>query len=113
MLYYYYLHNLHHHHHHLVLVLLLIVFPCELLLTHVTTVVAVDLRSGQGSVYEGPPKEGQRANLSLRVEDGHLAALAGGTLTLHDALMSSKLKAFGNLTLTQQLQKLFRFQSNM
>nr|XP_045609477.1 peroxisomal multifunctional enzyme type 2-like isoform X1 [Procambarus clarkii] len=73
----------------------------------------LDLKNGQGSVYEGTPKNGERPNVTLTLEDDDMAALMTGKLNAQKAFLSGKLKVSGNVMLTQKLQTLLKPQAKM
>lgn len=55
----------------------------------------VDLKSGLGSIGEGPAPT--KADVTLKIGDEDMVALASGKLTPMNALMTGKLKVSGNL----------------
>jgi 3-hydroxyacyl-CoA dehydrogenase/3a,7a,12a-trihydroxy-5b-cholest-24-enoyl-CoA hydratase len=67
----------------------------------------VDLKSGNGKVYEGEPKDGAKPTTTLTLDDDDMVKLVGGQLNPQQAFMSGKLKIKGNIMLTQKLQTLF------
>jgi len=66
----------------------------------------VDLKNGAGAVYEGEPKNGEKAATTLTVEDEDFVKLATGKLNPQQAFMSGKIKVKGNIMLLQKLQGL-------
>uniref|UniRef100_A0A914XHD8 SCP2 domain-containing protein n=1 Tax=Plectus sambesii TaxID=2011161 RepID=A0A914XHD8_9BILA len=66
----------------------------------------VDLKNGSGAVYEGTPKNDEKAATTLTVEDEDFVKLATGKLNPQQAFMSGKIKVKGNIMLLQKLQGL-------
>jgi 3-hydroxyacyl-CoA dehydrogenase/3a,7a,12a-trihydroxy-5b-cholest-24-enoyl-CoA hydratase len=72
----------------------------------------VDLKSGDGEIYEGEPKK-DKAGCTLTIEDSNMMPLVTGKLNPQQAFMSGKLKIKGNIMLTQKLQNLLKDQSKL
>ena len=72
----------------------------------------VDLKTGSGSVTEGPYKQGE-ADCTITVEDDDLAAIAMGKANPQELFMKSKLKVKGNIMLTTKLGQLFKDQAKL
>jgi len=64
----------------------------------------LDLKNGNGSVYEGDVKNGEKPNTTVTVDDGDFVKLAKGELNPQKAFMAGKLKVKGNMMLLQKLQ---------
>lgn len=73
----------------------------------------LDLKHGPGSVYEGAPRNGEKPNVTLTLEDDDMVALVTGKLNAQKAFLSGKLKVSGNMMLTQKLQALLKPQAKM
>ncbi|CAL1276878.1 unnamed protein product [Larinioides sclopetarius] len=67
----------------------------------------VDLKSGSGSIYRGPPKSG-RADVTLTMEDEDVILMMLGKLNPQRAFMTGRLKIKGNIMLTQKLNQLWQ-----
>ena len=65
----------------------------------------VDLKSGSGSVTEGPAKP--KADCTLTLSDDDLVGLFDGSLDAMKAFMGGKLKIGGHVMLAQKLKALF------
>lgn len=72
----------------------------------------VDLKTGSGSVTEGPYKQG-KADCTITIEDDDLAAIAMGKANPQELFMKSKLKVKGNIMLTTKLGQLFKDQAKL
>jgi len=72
----------------------------------------VDLKSGDGEIYEGEPKK-DKAGCTLTIEDSNMMPLVTGKLNPQQAFMSGKLKIKGNIMLTQKLQSLLKDHSKL
>jgi len=72
----------------------------------------VDLKSGDGEIYEGEPKK-EKAGVTLTIEDSNMLPLVTGKLNPQQAFMSGKLKIKGNIMLTQKLQTLLKDNSKL
>lgn len=72
----------------------------------------VDLKTGSGSVTEGPHKQG-KADCTITVEDDDLAAIAMGKANPQELFIKSKLKVKGNIMLTTKLGQLFKDQAKL
>ena len=72
----------------------------------------VDLKTGSGSVTEGPYKQG-KADCNITVEDDDLAAIAMGKANPQELFMKNKLKVKGNIMLTTKLGQLFKDQAKL
>uniref|UniRef100_A0A914VXK5 SCP2 domain-containing protein n=1 Tax=Plectus sambesii TaxID=2011161 RepID=A0A914VXK5_9BILA len=72
----------------------------------------VDLKNGSGAVYEGTPKNDEKAATTLTVEDEDFVKLATGKLNPQQAFMSGKIKVKGNIMLLQKLQGLMAEQKS-
>ena len=72
--------------------------------------LALDLKNEPFSVYEGDVKGGEKANVTITVEDSDFAKLARGELNPQKAFMSGKIKVKGNVMLLQRLQTLLEKQ---
>uniref|UniRef100_A0A914XJV9 Peroxisomal multifunctional enzyme type 2 n=1 Tax=Plectus sambesii TaxID=2011161 RepID=A0A914XJV9_9BILA len=70
----------------------------------------VDLKNGAGAVYEGAPKNDEKAATTMTVEDEDFVKLATGKLNPQQAFMSGKIKVKGNIMLLQKLQGLMAAQ---
>lgn len=64
----------------------------------------LDLKYGSGSVYGDKPKNNEKPNVTVTVDDGDFVKIATGQLEPTKAFMSGKLKAKGNIMLLQKLQ---------
>ena len=64
----------------------------------------MDLKHGSGSVYGDKPKNNEKPNVTVTVDDGDFVKIATGQLEPTKAFMSGKLKAKGNIMLLQKLQ---------
>ncbi len=53
-------------------------------------IAAVDLKSGEGKIYEGEPKEGKKAGCTLTLDDGNMVGLVKGKLK--PALVRNEIK---------------------
>ena len=92
----------------------------------------VDLKvPNGGAIYEGNPKEGAKAGVTLTLDDDNMVKLVGGSLNPQQvrnqavshsesshsvqfqAFMSGKLKIKGNIMLTQKLQGLLKDASKL
>ncbi|GBN78579.1 Peroxisomal multifunctional enzyme type 2, partial [Araneus ventricosus] len=67
----------------------------------------VDLKSGSGSIYRGPPKSG-KADVTLTMEDEDVILMMLGKLNPQRAFMTGRLKIKGNIMLTQKLNQLWQ-----
>ncbi|XP_035216085.1 uncharacterized protein LOC118189573 isoform X2 [Stegodyphus dumicola] len=67
----------------------------------------VDLKSGSGSIYRGPPKSG-KADVILTMEDEDVILMMLGKLNPQRAFMTGRLKIKGNIMLTQKLNQLWQ-----
>ncbi|GIX71073.1 hypothetical protein CEXT_227441 [Caerostris extrusa] len=67
----------------------------------------VDLKSGSGSIYRGPPKTG-KADVTLTMEDEDVILMMLGKLNPQRAFMTGRLKIKGNIMLTQKLNQLWQ-----
>ncbi|KAG8188671.1 hypothetical protein JTE90_003928 [Oedothorax gibbosus] len=66
----------------------------------------VDLKSGSGSIYRGPPKSG-KADVMITMEDEDVILMMLGKLNPQRAFMTGRLKIKGNIMLTQKLNQLW------
>ncbi|CAJ0957515.1 unnamed protein product, partial [Mesorhabditis belari] len=62
----------------------------------------IDLKNGDGDVYEGDAKE--KASVTVTVDDEDFVKIAAGELEPTKAFMTGKLKAKGNIMMLQKLQ---------
>ncbi|KAE9551475.1 hypothetical protein FO519_005320 [Halicephalobus sp. NKZ332] len=74
------------------------------------TKYTLDLKNEPFQVYEGDVKGGEKANVTITVEDSDFAKLARGELNPQKAFMSGKIKVKGNVMLLQRLQTLLEKQ---
>jgi 3-hydroxyacyl-CoA dehydrogenase/3a,7a,12a-trihydroxy-5b-cholest-24-enoyl-CoA hydratase len=72
----------------------------------------VDLKNGEGSIYEGEPKS-DKPGATLTISDDDMVGLVTGKLNPQQAFMSGKLKVKGNIMLTTKLQTLMKDQSKL
>uniref|UniRef100_A0A914HE02 MaoC-like domain-containing protein n=1 Tax=Globodera rostochiensis TaxID=31243 RepID=A0A914HE02_GLORO len=68
----------------------------------------VELKAGEGHVYEGMPRGGQNAVATVRVDDADFVKLVGGQLDATRAFLSGRLKVKGKLALLQRIDALLR-----
>ncbi|KAL3072040.1 hypothetical protein niasHT_033942 [Heterodera trifolii] len=68
----------------------------------------VELKAGQGRVYEGEPRDGQKAAATVRVDDDDFAKLVGGQLDGTRAFLTGRLKVQGKLALLQRIDTVLR-----
>ncbi|XP_071540167.1 peroxisomal multifunctional enzyme type 2 isoform X2 [Panulirus ornatus] len=73
----------------------------------------LDLKNGPGLVYEGAPRNGEKPDVTLTLEDDDMVALVTGKINAQKAFISGKLKVSGNVMLTQKLQPLLKPQAKM
>ncbi|CAJ0571993.1 unnamed protein product, partial [Mesorhabditis spiculigera] len=66
----------------------------------------IDLKNGDGTVYEGEAKE--KAQVTVTVDDEDFVKLAAGELEPTKAFMQGKIKAKGNIMMLQKLQGLLQ-----
>ncbi|WAQ99916.1 DHB4-like protein [Mya arenaria] len=71
-----------------------------------------DMKTGEGSVYEGTPKSG-KADCTVVISDDDLVDLVTGKLNGQQAFMSGKMKLRGNIMLAQKLGELFKDQAKL
>jgi len=67
----------------------------------------VDLKTGAGSIYRGPPKSG-KADVTLTMDDEDVILMMLGKLNPQRAFMTGRLKIKGNIMLTQKLNQLWQ-----
>ncbi|XP_054707762.1 peroxisomal multifunctional enzyme type 2-like [Uloborus diversus] len=67
----------------------------------------VDLKTGEGSIYRGPPKSG-KADVTLTMDDEDVILMMLGKLNPQRAFMTGRLKIKGNIMLTQKLNQLWQ-----
>lgn len=72
---------------------------------------ALDLK--KGTVYEGSPEDGVKADTTLSVTDTDLVDIALGKLNPQVAFMKGKLKITGNIMLTQKLVPLLKTEAKL
>ncbi|KAH7722956.1 CBN-MAOC-1 protein [Aphelenchoides avenae] len=63
----------------------------------------IDLKNGNGDVYEGTPKNGEKPSVTVTVDDDNFAQIVAGKLDGTKAFMTGKLKAKGNILLLRKL----------
>ncbi|XP_076322897.1 peroxisomal Multifunctional enzyme type 2 [Tachypleus tridentatus] len=66
----------------------------------------VDLKTAEGHIYRGPPK--QKPDCSITLEDEDLIKLMLGKMNPQRAFMTGRLKLQGNIMLTQRMNKLWQ-----
>ncbi|GFR44313.1 hypothetical protein Agub_g5437 [Astrephomene gubernaculifera] len=65
----------------------------------------LDLTEGtQGQLYPGPPKSGDKPDLTLTISDAHFAQLVMGKLNPQNAFLMRKLKINGSMGMAMKLQ---------
>ncbi|CAF3786637.1 unnamed protein product [Adineta steineri] len=67
----------------------------------------------QGTLYEGKPKEGTTAQVTITVDDNDFVDLASGKANAPSLFAKGKLKVKGNVMLAQKLSTLFKEQSKL
>ncbi|CAF1634979.1 unnamed protein product [Adineta ricciae] len=67
----------------------------------------------QGTIYEGKPKEGATAQVTITVDDDDFIQLATGQANAPALFAKGKLKVKGNVMLAQKLSTLFKEQSKL
>ncbi|KAH7693763.1 Protein MAOC-1, partial [Aphelenchoides avenae] len=68
-----------------------------------TAQFTIDLKNGNGDVYEGIPKNGEKPSVTVTVDDDNFAQIVAGKLDGTKAFMTGKLKAKGNILLLRKL----------
>uniref|UniRef100_A0A3Q2LE65 Peroxisomal multifunctional enzyme type 2 n=1 Tax=Equus caballus TaxID=9796 RepID=A0A3Q2LE65_HORSE len=66
----------------------------------------IDLKNGSGEVYQGPARGS--ADTTLTLSDEHFMEVVQGKLDPQKAFFSGKLKAKGNIMVSQKLQKILK-----
>ncbi|KXZ45967.1 hypothetical protein GPECTOR_49g551 [Gonium pectorale] len=65
----------------------------------------LDLTEGtEGALYEGPPKSGDKPDLTLTISDTNFVALVMGKLNPQQAFLMRKLKINGSMGMAMKLQ---------
>ncbi|UJR13565.1 hypothetical protein I4U23_000578 [Adineta vaga] len=67
----------------------------------------------QGKIYEGKPKEGTTAQVTITVDDNDFIQLSTGKANAPALFAKGKLKVKGNVMLAQKLSTLFKEQSKL
>ncbi|KAG0413126.1 hypothetical protein HPB47_009735 [Ixodes persulcatus] len=67
----------------------------------------VDLKTGSGDLYKGPPK-GIKADVTITIDDEDVIQLMLGKLNPQKAFMQGRLKIRGNIMLTQRFNQLWQ-----
>ncbi|KAL3199158.1 hypothetical protein MRX96_014122 [Rhipicephalus microplus] len=67
----------------------------------------VDLKTGKGDLYKGPPK-GIKADVAITIDDEDVIQLMLGKLNPQKAFMTGRLKIRGNIMLTQRFNLLWQ-----